>query len=342
MPPFRIVFMGTAEFAVPSLDALLAAGYHIPVVVTAPDKPQGRGLAMRPSQVKRRALSAGLPVLQPPLLKDPSFADAIRALDPDLIIVVAFRILPPSIFTVPRRGSINLHASLLPRYRGAAPINRAIMMGETETGVTLIKLNTAMDGGDILAQASCPIPEVMMGETDTGVTTFLLDEKIDTGGILLQERTPIFPDDDAGSLHDRLEHIGAEVVLRTVRLIEQGKAVPRTQDSSVASPAPKIFHEDCRILWERPANVIRNQIRGLSPAPGAFFHHADRTIKAFRANVVDGRALPGHVNAGKDFLHVGTGEGLLSLEELQMEGRKRMPVAEFLRGYPVQNGQVLS
>jgi len=308
VPPFRIVFMGTAEFAVPSLDALLAAGYHIPVVVTAPDKPQGRGLAMRPSQVKRRALSAGLPVLQPPLLKDPSFADAIRALDPDLIIVVAFRILPPSIFTVPRRGSINLHASLLPRYRGAAPINRAIMMGETETGVT----------------------------------TFLLDEKIDTGGILLQERTPIFPDDDAGSLHDRLEHIGAEVVLRTVRLIEQGKAVPRTQDSSVASPAPKIFHEDCRILWERPANVIRNQIRGLSPAPGAFFHHADRTIKAFRANVVDGRALPGHVNAGKDFLHVGTGEGLLSLEELQMEGRKRMPVAEFLRGYPVQNGQVLS
>jgi methionyl-tRNA formyltransferase len=300
--------MGTAEFAVPSLDALLAAGYHIPVVVTAPDKPQGRGLAMRPSQVKRRALSAGLPVLQPPLLKDPSFADAIRALDPDLIIVVAFRILPPSIFTVPRRGSINLHASLLPRYRGAAPINRAIMMGETETGVT----------------------------------TFLLDEKIDTGGILLQERTPIFPDDDAGSLHDRLEHIGAEVVLRTVRLIEQGKAVPRTQDSSVASPAPKIFHEDCRILWERPANVIRNQIRGLSPAPGAFFHHADRTIKAFRANVVEGRALPGHVNAGKDFLHVGTGEGLLSLEELQMEGRKRMPVAEFLRGYPVQNGQVLS
>jgi methionyl-tRNA formyltransferase len=300
--------MGTAEFAVPSLDALLAAGYHIPVVVTAPDKPQGRGLAMRPSQVKRRALSAGLPVLQPPLLKDPSFADAIRALDPDLIIVVAFRILPPSIFTVPRRGSINLHASLLPRYRGAAPINRAIMMGETETGVT----------------------------------TFLLDEKIDTGGILLQERTPIFPDDDAGSLHDRLEHIGAEVVLRTVRLIEQGKAVPRTQDSSVASPAPKIFHEDCRILWEKPANVIRNQIRGLSPAPGAFFHHADRTIKAFRANVVDGRALPGHVNAGKDFLHVGTGEGLLSLEELQMEGRKRMPVAEFLRGYPVQNGQVLS
>ena len=308
MPPFRLVFMGTAEFAVPSLDALLAAGYHIPVVVTAPAKPQGRGLAMRPSQVKRRALSAGLPVLQPPLLKDPSFADAIRALDPDLIIVVAFRILPPSIFTVPRRGSINLHASLLPRYRGAAPINRAIMMGETETGVT----------------------------------TFLLDEKIDTGGILLQERTPIFPDDDAGSLHDRLEHIGAEVVLRTVRLIEQGKAVPRTQDSSVASPAPKIFHEDCRILWERPANVIRNQIRGLSPAPGAFFHHADRTIKAFRANVVDGRALPGHVNAGKDFLHVGTGEGLLSLEELQMEGRKRMPVAEFLRGYPVQNGQVLS
>jgi methionyl-tRNA formyltransferase len=300
--------MGTAEFAVPSLDALLAAGYPIPVVVTAPDKPQGRGLAMRPSQVKRRALSAGLPVLQPPLLKDPSFADAIRALDPDLIIVVAFRILPPSIFTVPRRGSINLHASLLPRYRGAAPINRAIMMGETETGVT----------------------------------TFLLDEKIDTGGILLQERTPIFPDDDAGSLHDRLEHIGAEVVLRTVRLIEQGKAVPRTQDSSVASPAPKIFHEDCRILWERPANVIRNQIRGLSPAPGAFFHHADRTIKAFRANVVEGRALPGHVNAGKDFLHVGTGEGLLSLEELQMEGRKRMPVAEFLRGYPVQNGQVLS
>lgn len=306
--PFRIVFMGTAEFALPSLDILLANGYEIPAVVTAPDRPRGRGQTMLPTPLKRRATEAALPVLQPESLRDPSFAAAVRAFSPDLIVVVAFRILPPEIFTLPRLGSMNLHASLLPRYRGAAPINRALMNGETETGVT----------------------------------TFLLDERVDTGKILLQARGPILDADDAGSLHDRLAEIGAEVVLHSIRLMEQGKAAPVPQDNSLASPAPKIFKEDCRIDWTRPAVAVRNQIRGLSPAPAAFTTHNKKVIKVYRASVAPGNARPGDVEAGKTSLVVGTGDGSLSLEELQLEGKKRMGIAEFLRGYDMKTGDRLA
>ncbi len=302
--PSRIVFMGTAEFALPSLDILLANGYEIPAVVTAPDKPRGRGQTMLPTPVKVRAEGAGLRVLQPESLRDPSCAAALIALTPDLIIVVAFRILPPEVFTIPRFGSMNLHASLLPRYRGAAPINRALMNGEKETGVT----------------------------------TFLLDEHVDTGKILLQARTPILDNDDAGSLHDRLADIGAEIVLHSVRLLEQGKAVPLTQEDSLASPAPKIFKEDCQIDWTRPALAIRNQIRGLSPVPAAYTTHNAKVLKIFRSSVAPGTARPGDVEAGKASLHVGTGEGTLSLEEVQLEGKKRMGIAEFLRGYSITTG----
>jgi methionyl-tRNA formyltransferase len=302
--PFRIVFMGTAEFALPALDLLVASGYEIPAVVTAPDKPRGRGQAMLPTPVKRRALAGDLPLLQPDTLKDPAFAEAVRALAPDLAVIVAFRILPREVFTIPRCGSMNLHASLLPRYRGAAPINRSLMNGDTETGVT----------------------------------TFLLDEHVDTGGILLQARAPIRDDDDAGSLHDRLADIGAEIVLHSVRLIEQGKAVPQPQNDALASPAPKIFKEDCRIAWNRPAQQVRNQIRGLSPSPAAFTTHNGNTIKIFKASVIHGTRKPGDAGAGHDFLHVGTAEGVLSIEEVQLEGRKRMGIAEFLRGYSVKPG----
>jgi len=305
MSALRIVFMGTAEFAVPTLSILHESGYAIPAVVTAPDKPRGRGQEMLPTPVKRHCAEAGLTVLEPGNLTDPAFARSVRSLSPDLIVVVAFRILPREIFMIPRLGSLNLHASLLPRYRGAAPINRAVMNGEAETGVT----------------------------------TFFLEEKVDTGNILLQERMPILPEDDAGSVHDRLSAIGARVVLQTVRLIEEGKAFARPQDPLLASPAPKIFKEDCHIVWDRPVSSVRNQIRGLAPYPAAYAIHQGRVVKIYRASLADGRAEPGVIESGKDILRVGTGDGMLSIEVLQQEGKKKMGVSEFLRGYKISTGE---
>jgi len=304
MPPLRIVFMGTARFAVPALERLVGNRFAIPAVVTGPDRPRGRGRELSPTPVKEVASGNGLNVLQPERLKDAAFAEAIRSLGPDLIVVVAFRILPPEVFRIPRLGSINLHASLLPRYRGAAPINRAIMNGEVETGVT----------------------------------TFFLEESVDTGNILLQARTPILPDDDAGTLHDRLADVGAEILLHTVRLIEQGKAVPRPQDPSRASPAPKIFKEDCRIDWHAPAENVRNHIRGLSPHPAAFTTHCGRVLKVYRSSIAEGSLAPGAVEARTGSLLVGTGDHPLALEELQLEGKNRMSAAAFLRGYRISPG----
>jgi methionyl-tRNA formyltransferase len=307
MPPLRIIFMGTAPFAVPSLKCLADNGYALPAVVTGPDMPRGRGREVSPTAVKREAELRTIPVLQPERLKDPAFANAIRSLNSDLIVVVAFRILPPGVFTLPRLGSVNLHASLLPRYRGAAPINRAVMNGERETGVT----------------------------------TFFLEESVDTGNILLQARTPILPDDDAGTLHDRLADIGAEVVLHTVRLIEQGKAVPRPQDPSLASPAPKIFKEDCRIDWRASAEGVRNQIRGLSPSPAAWTTHGGKILKIYRAHAAPGAIEPGAVEVVNGMIRVGTGGGVLVLDDLQQEGKKRMTAGEFLRGYRISSGDRL-
>ena len=308
MAPLRIVFMGTAPFAVPSLAILAENGYAISAVVTGPDRPRGRGRQMSPTPVKEIAVVRGLPVMQPESLRDQAFAGAVRSLAPDLVVVVAFRILPPEVFRIPRLGSINLHASLLPRYRGAAPVNRAIMNGEVETGVT----------------------------------TFFLEESVDTGSVLLQARTPILPDDDAGTLHDRLAGVGAEIVLHTVRLIEQGKAVPRLQDPALASPAPKIFKEDCRINWNTPAEQVRNHIRGLSPSPAAFTMHDGRVLKLFRARIAPGSlppgTVPGVVHVGKDSLLVGTADDPIAIEELQQEGKNRMAVGEFLRGYRISHG----
>jgi methionyl-tRNA formyltransferase len=307
MHPLRIIFMGTPDFAVPSLSMLLDQGCSIVGVVTAPDKPRGRGRQLSPTPVKELARVHGLTLLQPDSLKDPAFGDAIRLLQPDLIVVVAFRILPPSIFAIPRLGAFNLHASLLPRYRGAAPINWAIINGETETGVT----------------------------------TFVLQEKVDTGGILLQRRMPILPADDAGSVHDRLAQLGADMVLDTVRLMAGGGAQPKRQDDTLATPAPRIFRDDCRIDWNRPAREIANLIRGLSPHPTAFSTHKGKVIKVFRSEVLPDRVdrPPGTLAVTSDRLAVATGEGLLSLVDLQVEGKKRMGVAEFLRGYEMAVGQ---
>jgi methionyl-tRNA formyltransferase len=301
--------MGTPEFAVPSLTTLLDNQYEVSAVATAPDKPRGRGQHLSTTPVKNVALRHHLTVLQPSILNDPEFVTAIRNLNPDLIVVVAFRILPKEVFTIPKLGSFNLHASLLPKYRGAAPINWAIINGETETGVT----------------------------------TFFLQEAVDTGNILLQARTPIAPDDDAGTVHDKLAEIGAEIVLHTVRLIEHGKAVPKPQESSLASPAPKIFKEDCRINWNQPAVAIHNRIRGLSPHPAAFTIHDNRVLKIYRSQVTDipsTRAV-GEVVVKTDSLHVATADRMLAIAELQQEGKKKMGVEEFLRGYRIASGERL-
>lgn len=299
--------MGTPDFAVPSLERLLRSGREIAAVVTAPDKPRGRGQELTPTAVKIAALRHSLPIFQPDDLRAPSFVEQLRALRPDCVVVVAFRILPPEVFTVPALGSFNLHASLLPRYRGAAPIQWAIIRGETETGVT----------------------------------TFLLEERVDTGKILLQARTPIGPDDDAGAIHDRLAKLGADIVVETVRLLEAGEANPVPQDQSRATPAPKIFREDCRIRWDRPASEIRNLMRGLSPHPAAFDLHRGKTIKFYRASIshLESTRRPGEVSATEKSLRVATADLDLEIEELQQEGRSRMQTVEFLRGYRVESGE---
>jgi methionyl-tRNA formyltransferase len=305
----RIIFMGTPDFAIPSLRILLEHGSSVISVVTAPDKPQGRGQKVAPSPVKTFAAERNIPVLQPDDLKASDFVSAVSASQPDLIVVVAFRILPPEVFRIPRLGSINLHASLLPKYRGAAPISWAIINGEEETGVT----------------------------------TFFLKEKVDTGSMIMQARLRIGPDETAGELHDRLAELGAQVVLQTVRAIELGNVSPQVQDESLATRAPKIYKEDCRIRWRQPALRIHNFVRGLSPHPCAWTVHNGKVIRIYRTSCFGASELGGGVS-GKvvsvdaDRLVVCTGEGLLSIDEVQMEGRKRMGIAEFLRGYSVIAG----
>jgi methionyl-tRNA formyltransferase len=300
----RIVYMGTPDFAVPSLQLLLERNHSIVSVVTAPDKPRGRGQEVSFTPVKKFALERGLPLLQPENLSDPAFIATLRELDPDLIVVVAFRILPKIVYQIPRLGAFNLHASLLPRLRGAAPINWAIINGEKETGVT----------------------------------TFFLQDKVDTGSILLQARVKIGPDTTAGELHDLLASVGGEIVLQTVHLIELGKMNPRQQDNSLATPAPKIFKEDCKINWNSPASVVHNFIRGLSPHPCGWTLHNGKVLRIYRTQVVPSESSatkePGTiVEAGKRTLRVATAQNTISVLEIQQEGKKRMGVEEFLRGY---------
>ena len=298
--------MGTPDFAVPSLELLIRNGFQIAAVVTAPDKPRGRGQEVTPTPVKKVALRHDLTLLQPESLTDPAFVSALRGGEPDLIVVVAFRILPREIFTLPPLGSFNLHASLLPKYRGAAPINWAIIKGEVATGVT----------------------------------TFFLEEKVDTGNVLLQAEIPIAEDDDAGSLHDKLANLGARVVLDTVTLIKSGRFHTTKQDSTLACPAPKIFKEDCRIRWNQPAAQLRNFIRGLSPHPSAFTMHDGKVLKIYRTKVLAAFSSgpPGQLNVSESTLSVSTADMQLAIEDLQLEGRKRMTVDEFLRGHRTRTG----
>jgi methionyl-tRNA formyltransferase len=302
--------MGTPDFAVPSLTGLLEAGYPVVGVVTGPDKPRGRGQKLSPTPVKEVAVLHKLPVLQPSTVKDPAFAETVRALEPDIAVVVAFRILPRAVFSIPRLGTFNLHASLLPKYRGAAPIQWAIINGDTETGVT----------------------------------TFFLEDRVDTGEMLFQERIAIHPDDDAGSVHDRLAVLGAQLVLRTIEHIARGDVRPLPQQPSLATAAPKIFKEHCHIRWDVPAESIRNLVRGLSPAPGAWCLHERRVLKVYKSCVqpAGGSAAPGTVFVDEKGLSVKTADQSVLLLELQQEGRRRMTAKEFLRGYPIRTGDTLA
>ena len=307
----RIVFMGTPEFAVPSLRILLDNGYEVPAVVTTPDKPRGRGQNVSSGAVKEFAQSRNLSVFQPENLRDSGFLKSLTDLKSDLFVVVAFRILPKEVFTIPPRGTFNLHASLLPKFRGAAPIQWAIIRGATETGVT----------------------------------TFFLKEKVDTGSILLQARVKIGLDETAGELHDKLAEVGAEIVLQTVRLIELGKIQPRPQDDALASLAPKISKEDCRIDWSKSAGDVHNLVRGLSPSPCAWTTHRGTMLRIYRTAVekqeTELSSSGKVVRVDKESLVVGTGMGLISILELQQEGKKRLSVGEFLRGYHFNPGETL-
>jgi methionyl-tRNA formyltransferase len=302
MKPLRIVFMGTPEFAVPCLEALVASGRQVVGVVTAEDKPQGRGQKAGISAVKACAQKHGLRILQPAKLKAPEFVEELKSLQADLQIVVAFRMLPEVVWAMPRLGTFNLHASLLPKYRGAAPINWAIMNGEKETGVT----------------------------------TFFLQHEIDTGSIIFQEAESILETDDVGSLYERLMNRGAKLVLKTVEAIENGTAprLPQVWDGS-APHAPKIFKETCKIDWSKSGEQIRNFIRGLSPYPAAWTELNGKPYKVFAVTIektASGKPAGEIQSDWKKYLKISCSDGWVNLEEFQPEGKKRMRVEEFLRG----------
>lgn len=296
----RIVFLGTPDFSVPSLDALRTSGHEVVAVVTAPDKPAGRGMKLQSSAVKRYAIEHGIPVLQPVKLKDPDFIEQLASFKADLQVVIAFRMLPEVVWNMPRYGTLNLHASLLPDYRGAAPINWAIINGEKETGVS----------------------------------TFLLKHAIDTGDIIMRKTVPIAPETTAGELHDALMHIGAKVVLESVNAIASGDYTTTPQGDGSSKIAPKIFTQDCLIDWNQPAQKIHDHIRGLSPFPGAMTTVNGSLIKVYRsAYSIEPSDLPvGAWISDKRTLKVKAVDGFVHILEIQVEGKKRMFVEEFLKG----------
>ncbi len=299
----RIIFMGTPEFAVSSLDKLVKAGCNIVAVVTAPDKPAGRGMTMHQSAVKQYAVANDIPCLQPIKLKSPDFLETLSELKPDLQIVVAFRMLPEVVWNLPPMGTVNLHGSLLPQYRGAAPINWAIINGENHTGVT----------------------------------TFKLQHEIDTGDILLSQRIDINEQTTAGMLHDEMAAVGAKVLLETVQQLSEGAIQPKPQIfQAELKHAPKIFTETCEIDWHKPVKSIYDLIRGLSPYPAAFSYLGKSKIKIFGAAKEESmpETAPGSFETdGKTFLKFACSNGYIHLLDVQLEGKKRMPIADFLRGY---------
>ena len=301
--------MGTPDFAVASLNALLEAGFDIAGVITAPDKPAGRGQKIHESAVKRYALEKGLKILQPVKLKDPAFLEELRSMRADLQVVVAFRMLPEQVWNMPPKGTINLHASLLPQYRGAAPINWAIINGEKESGVS----------------------------------TFFLQEQIDTGNILFSERLAIGDKDTAGDLHNKLMTTGAQLLVKTVKAVETGRYKEQVQEALIngnnvkeLKTAPKIFKENCLINWNQPVKQVFNLIRGLSPYPTAFCYLQEKSLKIFRGKMEEeppGIQPGAFLTDNKKYLKFACTDGYISVQDVQMEGKKRMKVEEFLRGF---------
>ncbi len=306
----QILFMGTSFFACPSLEKLLGKG-EVVGVFTQPDKPQGRGLKVRVSPVKALALKNDLPIYQPENINQEEYFELIKKIAPDIIVVVAFgQILSPRILDLPKWGCINLHASLLPKYRGAAPINWAIIQGERVTGVT----------------------------------TMLMDQGLDTGDILMQQKLDILPEENAGELHDRLAQLGAETLIETIEKWKKGEIVPQKQEESEATYAPPLKKEDGLIDWGKPAEIIYNQIRGMNPWPGAYTFLAGKRLKVFQTKLIKkvSRKKPGTVlDITDEGIVVGTGEGRLLLTEIQLESRKRISADKFLRGYPIPAGTQL-
>lgn len=303
MPALRIIFMGTPEFAVPSLEILVEHKLNVVAVITAPDKPQGRGQKLTPSPIKEAALKHNIPVLQPTNLKSPEFLEQLKSYKANLQVVVAFRMLPEVVWAMPELGTFNLHASLLPQYRGAAPINWAIINGEKETGAT----------------------------------TFFLKHEIDTGSIIFQEKEPIHETDNVGTLYERLMHKGASLVLKTVKAIEVGNYPSTPQDMSLElKHAPKIFKETCEINWNQPAKKIVDFVRGLSPYPAAWTILNGKTYKIYSCEKSTTGSHPSTVETGQcttdHGLRIKAADGWVSIVELQPEGKKRMKVDEFLRG----------
>jgi methionyl-tRNA formyltransferase len=303
----RIVFMGTPAFAVASLSALLEAKMNVVGVVTAPDKPGGRGMQLQQSAVKQFAIAHDLPVLQPDKLKSPEFFEALSNWKPDIQVVVAFRMLPETIWSMPPMGTLNVHGSLLPQYRGAAPINWAIINGESETGVT----------------------------------TFQLQHAIDTGAILLQDRIAITPNMTAGELHDKMMIVGANLLIKTLNSLFNNsiKSIPQ-KDSANIKHAPKIFTKDCEINWHKTATEVHNLVRGLAPFPGAITKIEGKIVKLFSTSILEEKpkeTAGTFVTDGKTFARIACSDGYLVLNDIQWEGKKRMPITDFLRGYRSPN-----
>lgn len=301
--------MGTPQFAVPSLERIHRSRHSIVAIVTQPDRPKGRGQKLAPPPVKKFALQHHIsPIFQPDSLSDPQFVGALRELKADLFVVVAFRILPEPVFTMPPKGTVNLHPSLLPRYRGAAPINWAIIRGETLTGVT----------------------------------TIFIQKEIDAGNMILQKQVPIEPDETAGSLHDRLAAIGADLLLESLDQIEHGTVQIRKQDESLTTRAPKLTKEICHLNFDQPALQVKNWIHGLSPYPGGYAYLNEKLVKFYRAEVISSEEtqdVPGAIfRVTRQDIWVACNPGIISILELQLQGHKRMGVEEFLRGHAVHPG----
>lgn len=309
MTGWRIIFMGTPDFACPTLQKLIERGENIIAVITQPDRPKGRGQKLLPPPVKELAAKNYIPVYQPLKVRDPEFVNLIRELQPDLIVVVAFgQILPKALLDIPPHGCINVHASLLPRYRGAAPLNWCIINGETETGVT----------------------------------TMLMDVGLDTGDMLLMKKTPLDENEDIASLHDRMAVMGAELLAETADRLKSGDLVPQPQNHADSCYAPMLKKNDGIINWHNSATAIHNQVRGLAVWPGACTTIGDQVLKIFRTTIGDGSGVPGTVlNSAKGTFEIACGDGTLFLHELQLSGKKRLDSTSFLAGYPVPVGTVL-